>query len=354
MTVGVCNIVRVSVNGQSPLCGAPPPEPIPETPPKALVFALASAGVEVWNTETSPYMLDASLMGAYPGTDALAVGAGGDLLAIADISDTIYLWDTSTNPWTRLNDINAVSTPETMIVSAAGGLLFYGSTTNGETNYVLDMTDPNAPVSHAVGTDQLRTGQADFDQTESYLLFTRNGGSGNGFKVYDTSALPPTQITGYTAEGSTGFIACAIDSGKNYFAATFGGGADVYVWNLVSKAFLGIFDSSFIGTYTFSPNGEVFATYEGDGLDIFDSSNADEGLWSEIAVAEPQNFGSPLIRQQMKFNNTGGLLAFFQEAVAGDRRIVFDVTADPIERVPSFDTEGAAQTNGVAFVGDYT
>lgn len=354
MSVGVCNIVKVTVNGKTTICGSPPPRVIP---PNVIVYARGVNGIEIWDTERSPYVLNDEVMGEeYPGTNAVSVGANGNILAIGDNDGVVYLWDTSTYPWTRLADVAVAGSPRVLYVSPTGRYVFFGSVNPLEDNILVDMADPLSPISTVINNQALRSGGVSFDQDESKFVFSTIGGFYRMW-VYDLEVWPPVQITGYPAEdniGGTGAV--SINSLHDYLLHLFFGAQDIYVTNFTSKSFIAVFDNSFVGSFIFTPDGTKLITMELDGLDIFDTSNSSLATWLEIPVevGDELDSGSSTLNNLLAVNNTSNLLALYQTAVAGDRRIVFDISQNPIVRVASFDTEGAETINGVAFVGNFS
>lgn len=213
MSVGVCTIVKVSINGQSPICGSPPPSEIPLGANLFITGGFASPYLHVYNMLASPFSelsvlpaeLDAVVEAVQfsPAQDIVIVGGG------RAANDKPYVYDISVHPWVDITEtvIPAVWSQGDVkrIAFNSSGSLVFMATTNGE----LQVYDRNA------GDDVAWTKQADsgFDNgnlindevdisiKDDYLAIGKRAfyGAGNTenphVEVYDITTNPISLIT---------------------------------------------------------------------------------------------------------------------------------------------------------------
>lgn len=329
--------------------GGIPPVIIP--PENALIYVKGVQGIEVWNMDTIPFSTS-SLIGEFPGTEAVQVAysLAANRLFIAS-NTQIYRWRTDTKPYTPLEPIPAPVIPAVMALSPNATRLFFGNTAAGQ-NYFINLENDEV---FNIGVDSLN--EATFSPSGQYFVYTRsNVGSGNGFKVYDVTSWPPVQITGYTAEASIGYGNVAIRTG-NIMAMNMNSLSDLYIYNLATKALLRVFSTNInIKDMIFTPDGTRWILLLDTGLRVYDTTNPDPNTWNTTLLINsglPTN-NAPLYRKILSVSADSRYFALWQNNVAGDQRIVFDLTQNPIERVTSFDNLPAGATFlSTQIVGDF-
>lgn len=325
--------------------------PIVHRPEDALLYVKGAQGVELWNMDVTPYE-PSDLLGTYPGTEAIQVAYAPteNLLFIAS-NTQIHRWRTHVKPYAMLAPIAAPVLPAVMAVSPAGNRLFFGATTGGN-NYFMNLENDDV---FNMGVDGLN--EATFDPSGQYLVFTRNAsGSGNGFKVYDVSVWPPAAITGFNAEASVGYANIAIRTG-NIMAMNMHSLNDLFIYNLVTKALIRVFSTNIIiRDMIFTPDGTRWIMLLDTGLRVYDTTDPNPNTWGATLLINNglATNSTPNFRKVLSVSADSRYFALWQTTVAGDQRIVFDLSVSPIDRVAHFDTLPPGATFlSTQIVGDF-
>ena len=318
-----------------------------------VIITMGAGGLEAWDMDQSPYALvtpidplpEANLSG-------VAYDSANQRLAIAGTQ--VHIYDTSTYPFTFVTSIAlGGSTYSLLKFTPNGSKLFAASATAAVNNYLINMSDFSSVV---VTADQVNG--VDFTSNSNYMVFTRGAGSGNGFKAYNiTNPASPVVDTGYPAEGSTPFRSMAMQRPQGLFFTAFTSANDIYQFNQNTKAFVGVFDpNAVLGDLVFTPDGSKFAILQTTTsvLSVFNSSGIGSGTWTSIPFDTGQNVSgsaSNTTRPWLAVSSDSQYLGLWQTSSGVDQnRIVWDLSTNPIQRVPAFGGTGGTGFVRMAFV----
>lgn len=213
MTVGICNVVKVYVNGETPICGSPPPSEIPLGANMMLIGGFTAPYLRAYDIRANPFtelsVLPASLdnqveaIEVSPIQDIAIVGGG------RSASDKPYVFDISVRPWIDITDtVLPAAWPYGItkrIIFGMNGDRVCMATTNGEVQ-VFDRSagDDTAWVQQAdSGFDNgnIINDEVDMSVKGEYLAIGKRAFYGAGattnphIEIYDVTTDPIRLLT---------------------------------------------------------------------------------------------------------------------------------------------------------------